>query len=76
MAQTALTVGKLKKIIANLPDDMAVIIQEDSEGNGFRPAYAADPNCIWDQSESHILSTNSTANENCLEEDEWKKMEG
>jgi hypothetical protein len=69
-----LTVKELKEIIANLPDDMEVVVQRDSEGNGYRTAYAADPDCVWSDDEETIYSTNLTAQDNGMEEDEWEKM--
>lgn len=74
MSRTKLTVGELKEIIANLPNDMEVVIQRDSEGNGYETAYAADPDCIWDLYKENILSTDLAAAENCMEEDEWEKL--
>lgn len=70
-----LTVKDLKGIIANLPDDMQVVVQRDSEGNGYNPAYSADPNCIWDQHEEEILSTNYTGEQNGVyDPEDWEKM--
>jgi hypothetical protein len=75
MAKESLTVKDLKEIIANLPDDMQVVIQRDSGGNGYRLAYAADPDCIWDQNEDSILSTNYTGEQNGIDEpEEWERM--
>lgn len=70
----SLTVRDLKEIICGLPDDMQVVVQRDSEGNGYNSAYAADPNCIWDQHGEEILSTNYTAEQNCIEPEDWEKM--
>jgi len=70
----SLTVRDLKEIICGLPDDMQVVVQRDSEGNGYNPAYAADPNCIWDKYKENILSTNETAADNCLEPEDWEKL--
>lgn len=53
---------------------MEVVVQKDSEGNGYKTAYAADPDCIWDIYFDNILSTGNTAKENCMEEDEWKEL--
>lgn len=69
-----LTVKDLKAVIADLPDDMEVVVQRDSEGNGYNNAYAADPDCVWDQYHENILSLRYTAKDNCMEEDEWEKL--
>lgn len=31
-----LTVGQLKEILKNIPDDIPIIMQKDDEGNGYR----------------------------------------
>ncbi len=36
-----MTVKELKLAIANLPDNMPVILQKDSEGNGYSPCVGA-----------------------------------
>ena len=69
-----LTVKSLKEIIANLPDDMEVVVQRDSEGNGYKTAYAADPDCVWSPDGESIFSTNYSASDNCMEEDEWETL--
>ena len=48
-----MTIGKLKKRIKDLPDDLEVILQKDSEGNGYENASGVDSDCIvvgdgWD----------------------------
>lgn len=42
-----MTVKRLKELIANLPDEMEVILQKDSEGNGYSPMAGADPNAVY-----------------------------
>lgn len=71
---TKLTIKTLKAIIADLPDDMEVVVQKDSEGNGYNNAYHADPDCVWDQHHENVLSLNYSAADNCMEEDEWEKL--
>jgi hypothetical protein len=34
---SGMTIGELKKAIAELPDDMPVVMSQDSEGNEARP---------------------------------------
>lgn len=36
---TPLTVGKLRALLATLPDGTEVILAKDAEGNGYSPAY-------------------------------------
>lgn len=38
----SMTVKELREALAELPDDMPVILQKDSEGNGYSPLAGAD----------------------------------
>ena len=69
-----MTIKELKETIAALPDDMEVVVQMDSEGNGYNTAEAADPDCVWSPHGDTILSTKHTADQNCLEEEEWARI--
>jgi len=72
-----MNVKELKEAIANLPDDMEVILQKDSEGNGYSPLAGADPNTVYvprNTWSGEIYSTNYEASEHCLEEEEWEKL--
>ena len=72
-----MNVKELKEAIAELPDDMEIIMQKDSEGNGYSPLYGVDPDavyvpeCDWS---GDVYSTKWTADEACMDEDEWKKL--
>ena len=39
----AMTVGQLKELLAELDDEMPVILSQDSEGNGFSPLVDVEP---------------------------------
>ena len=41
-----MTVKELKELIESLPDEMLVVLQKDSEGNGYSP-LAGDDNCMY-----------------------------
>jgi hypothetical protein len=72
-----MNVKELKEAIKDLPDDMQVFIQKDSEGNGYSPLEGADPYCIYipDSTWSgEICSTNYTAEEMEMTEKEWAKF--
>lgn len=72
-----MNVKELREAIANLPDDMEVIIQRDSEGNGFRVTGGVDYECIYipDGSWSgDVYSTTWTAHEAGYDEEEWDEM--
>ena len=42
-----MNVKELKEQIANLPDDMEVVLQKDAEGNGYSPLSGADPDAVY-----------------------------
>lgn len=71
------TVKDLKQDIAELPDDMEIILQADAEGNGYRQARGVDPDCVF-VAESpwygEVYSTYYSADDNCMDEDYWEKL--
>lgn len=72
-----MTVKDLKEQIADLPDDMEVILQKDSEGNGYSPLAGVDPDGIYvaDTSWSgQVFDGNWTSDEAGYEEKDWKKL--
>lgn len=71
---------RVKELIDLLKDvnpDSEVILQKDSEGNGYSPLRGVDdecvyvPECPWSGS---IYSLHWTAREACMEPKEWKAM--
>lgn len=44
--QKGLTVGKLKEILENYPDDNLVIVAKDAYGSSFSPLFRTDP-CFY-----------------------------
>lgn len=42
-----MNVKDLKKAIENLPDDMEVIMQKDSEGNGYSPLSNVNSDAVY-----------------------------
>ena len=70
-------IKELKAAIADLPDDMQVIIQKDGEGNGFSPLEGVDadavyvPNSPWS---GEVFDTNWTADDACMDEGEWDRL--
>ncbi len=72
-----MNIKNLKEIIADLPDDMEIIMQRDSEGNGFSPLAGADPDNIYIPESTwsgEVYDLEWSAGDCCLEEDEWKRM--
>lgn len=67
----------LKKIIEHLPDDMEIIIQKDSEGNGFSPLSEVDDNCIYipDSTLSgDVYSKEFSADDMLMSEERWEEL--
>ena len=72
-----MTIKELKEAIANLPDEMQVILQKDSEGNGYSPLAGADDNAVYIPETSYngdVYSLDWTAKDACMETKEWKKI--
>ena len=68
---------ELYEIIKDLPDDTEIILQKDSEGNDCSPLAGADPNCIYIPENTWsgtVYSTELTAEDFGLDEDEWDEM--
>lgn len=72
-----MTVKELKKAIENLPDDMEVILQKDSEGNAYSPLIGADPNAVYIPDTTYsgdVYSLDWSADDACMDEDEWEDI--
>lgn len=72
-----MTIRELKESIANLPDDMAVILQKDSEGNGYSPLAAADPDVVYVPDSTYsgkAYSTDYTADDCCMTDAEHRQI--
>ncbi len=70
-------IKELKEVIKNLPDDMEVILQKDSEGNGYSPLYGVDSNAIYISESTwygEVYDLDWTADDCCIEEDEWEEI--
>ncbi len=67
-------VKDLKEAIANLPDNMQVILQKDPEGNGYSPLSGADSDAVYiaDSTWSGgVYSAEWSADDACMDDDEW-----
>jgi len=42
-----MNIKQLKESIANLPDEMEVVLQKDSEGNGYSPLKGVDSDAVY-----------------------------
>ena len=72
-----MNVKELKEALENLPDDMEIILQKDSEGNGYSPLSGADDECIYVSHEAwygNVYATTNSADDNCMGDDEWEEL--
>lgn len=73
----AMTVGDLKKFIQDLPDDMQVILQKDSEGNGYSPLDDMDADSIYEWRtpwSGDVWRTKWSASDADITEAEWAEF--
>ena len=72
-----ITVKDLKEMIESFPDEMEVILQKDSEGNGYSPLAGVDGDAVYvpDSTYSGIVySMNWTAKSACVEDEKWEEI--
>jgi len=70
-------VKQLREILANLPDDMEVILQKDGEGNGYSPLVGYDTNCIYEPDTKwygDVYQTSYSADDLDMDSDEWQEI--
>ena len=70
-----MTVAELIEELRKLPPESEVILQKDSEGNGYSPLHAVDGNAIYKPDTTwsgEVISTEWSARDACCEsEEEW-----
>jgi hypothetical protein len=72
-----MTVKELKEAIANLPDEMEVILQKDSEGNGYLPLSGADADAVYIPETTwygDVYSMDWTADDACMDDEKWNDI--
>ena len=75
-----MNIKDLKKLVAEIPKEMdnaEVILQKDAEGNGYSPLAGVDTNAVYvpDSTWSgDVYSKDFSADDNCMEKDEWEKI--
>jgi hypothetical protein len=72
-----MNIKQLKESIANLPDEMEVVLQKDSEGNGYSPLAGVDSDAVYipDSTWSgDVYSIKWTAEDACMSEEEWEEI--
>jgi len=68
-------VAELIQELQKLDQTKIVILQKDTEGNGFSPLEAVDEYSVYDADsnwEGEVYSTDWTADEAAMDEDEWE----
>jgi len=76
-----ITLKELKQIINKLPeeyDDSKIVLQKDSEGNGYNYLTGVDNNAIIkdesDFNDLEVYDLSWSFKEACIEENEWEKL--
>ena len=69
-------VSELKEVLANLPDDLELIVQKDSEGNGYSPLEGAEVAIYVPDSKysGDVYDLEWSAEDCAMEDDEYKEM--
>lgn len=71
---------KVKELIEILKDcdpNAQVVMQKDAEGNGYSPLAGADHEAVYIAESTWsgmVYSTEWTADDACMDENEWKKI--
>ncbi len=69
-----MTVKELIEELRTMPQDAQVILQKDSEGNGYSPLAVVDGGTVYVADTSYsgeVHDTGCTAEEACMSEEEW-----
>ena len=72
-----MTVKELKKLIENLPDDMLIILQKDSEGNNYSPLQGIDCEAVYIPDSTYsgdVYNTRWSTEDTCKTESEWVEI--
>ncbi len=67
---------ELAKMLLENPD-VELIMQKDSEGNGYSPLSGIDFDVVYLPDTTYsgdVYSKDNDADDNCMEEDEWAKL--
>ncbi len=77
MSDVGMTVKDLREALEGLPDDARVIMQEDSEGNGYRwvEGAAFDGVLVEDNGwHAEISNADWSADDACQTQEDWDAM--
>jgi hypothetical protein len=70
-------VKELKELLNEFDNELEIILQKDSEGNGYSPLSGADNNSVYiaDSTWSgDVYSANWSADDACMDDDEWEEL--
>ena len=70
-----MNIKELKELIKDLPDELEIILQKDSEGNGYSPLEGIDLDAIYVPETTwygEVYDTTWTADEANMEDEEWE----
>lgn len=70
-------VKALMKLLESFDPESQVILQKDAEGNGYSPLAGADHDAVYVAETTwsgDVYSTGWTADDACMEPDEFKKL--
>lgn len=68
-------VKELIELLQTMPEDSIVIMQKDSEGNGYSPLSSVDADTIYAAETTwygEVYSTNWTAKDTGMDDEEWE----
>ena len=69
-----MNVKELKESIANLPDEMEVVLQKDSEGNDYSPLSGCDDDVVYIPETTwygDVYSMKWCSDDVCMTDEEW-----
>jgi len=67
---------ELAKMLLEFPD-VELILQKDSEGNGYSPLRGVDFDVVYVADTTwrgEVFNTTLNADDNCMEEEEWEEL--
>ena len=70
-------VSELIEELSKWAPDTEVILQKDSEGNGYSPLSCIDGNAVYVAESTwagEVYSTDNSADDNCMDENEWEEL--
>lgn len=71
-------VKELLEILKDLDPEMELIVQKDSEGNGYSPLAGADSDAIYVAKTTwygEVYEVDLTPEDCCMDQEEWEEMQ-